>query len=103
MGAHSPARVEEAKAAKENIQKHLPNKQHRHHDSRNRIRDDPIQKDQRQGSPLLTQKYQDSVSLIEDYTVLSKRFMGLMEKIGESVEQDRFKEVSQDVYHEISK
>ena len=26
-----------------------------------------------------------------------------MEKIGESVEQDRFKEVSQDVYHEISK
>lgn len=37
-------------------------------------------------------KYQDSVTLIEDYTFLSKRFMNIMEKIAEAVEQDRFKE-----------
>jgi hypothetical protein len=34
------------------------------------------------------------VALIEDYTLLSKRFMAIMEKIGDSVEQDRFKETS---------
>jgi hypothetical protein len=31
--------------------------------------------------------------MIEDYTALSKRFMAIMEKIGEAVEQDRFKEL----------
>lgn len=40
------------------------------------------------------QNFSSSVALIEHYSSLSKRFMAIMEKIGEAVEQDRFKDTS---------
>jgi len=34
----------------------------------------------------------DSQYVIEDYAHLSKKFMNIMEKIGESADQDRYKD-----------